>query len=346
MRFTAGGHSDPTFDGDGKVVVSIPGKELGAGAITIQGDKIVVAGPIDAPGQADSEDIFVARFLANGQPDPTFGGGDGRVIDDLFGGDDGFQDMAVGSDGKVVVASMTELNGNLRAAVARFTAAGKPDTSFSGDGKFVLSQSTQPFLEAITVLPSLEVVAGGQGQTGATKDFVLYGISQNGGLDQGFGTFGVASTDFANNGDVLDVLAVDPRGRILAGGQAFDSVDEFALARYTKTGQLDTTFSHDGKVTLAVDDFARVFAITFEGRKIVAGGRSNVGDDERWAVARFGNRGGLDSGFGSGGVAIHNFSTDINKGEENEGLTFDPANTRIVACGYSGNRVALVGFVG
>jgi uncharacterized delta-60 repeat protein len=255
--------------------------------------------------------------------------------------------MAVGSDGTVAVAVMADRGGSLEASVLRYTAAGKLDPAFSRDGKLVLPQGAHPFVEAITVLPSLKIVVAGQGTTATTPDFVLYGLKRNGRIDRGFGTSGVASTDFDANGDVADVLAVDSRGRILAGGAAVvGGEQQFALARYTKTGQPDPRFSQDGKATADIaPGFDRVFAIAFQGRKILAGGRSDFGNDERWSLVRFRAGGVPDQVFGSHGAALHNFSTDVDKGEEILGLTFEPDEDRIVGAGYTGNRIALAGFV-
>jgi uncharacterized delta-60 repeat protein len=349
MRFTAAGKVDNSFSGDGKVTTSFPGKGASAGSLAIvAGGKIVVAGSVYASGQPNSEDVVVARYLANGDPDPAFGGGDGRVVSDLFGGDDQLEAMAVGSDGKPVLAVMADHSGSLRATIVRYTTAGTLDPSFSSDGKFLLSQAGDPFIEAVTVLPSLKIVAAGQGETATTLDFVLYGVKKGGATDQNFGTFGIATTDFGDGADVADALAVDSHGRIVAGGAGgVGGEEEFALARYAKTGQPDTHFSGDGKATLNLaDGFDRVFALAFQGQKIIAGGRSDSGNDERWGLARFGSGGAADSAFGSGGVAIVNFSADTNKEEEVSGLTYEADAHRIVACGFTGNRVALAGLLG
>ncbi|HXJ66901.1 MAG TPA: hypothetical protein VNN79_24360 [Actinomycetota bacterium] len=344
-RFTAGGHLDHAFDGDGLLTMSRPNRELGAGAMSVHDDRIVVAGGIETGSDSTTLDVYVARFLADGQPDPTFGGGDGFVETDAFGSSDSFEDMAVGSDGKPVVAVMSDVNGNQRAGVLRYTAAGKLDTTFSGDGKFLLPNGGKPFIEAVTVLPSLEIVAGGQANFGSTFDFGLYGVKPSGATDPSFGTFGVATTDFDDNGDVVDALAVDRRGRILAAGTAFvNQMNEYALARYTSNGQPDAAFSGDGKLAFSLGDSTdRVFALAFQGKRILAGGRGDLNDNERWSLVRIRAGGILDSSFGTGGVVFHDFAPGPAKFEENSGLAFEPG--RIVGCGYAANHAALVGWV-
>ncbi len=349
MRFTAAGHLDPSFSGDGKVLTSVPGKGVAADALAVDSNgRIVVAGIAYEPAQVGSEDVLVARYLPNGQPDTTFGGGDGRVIVDMFGGDDIFQDMDLGADDKPVVALMADQNGTFRGALMRFTTNGTLDNSFSGDGKVVLPKAGEPFVEAVTVMPSLKVVTAGIGSPNGNSDFVLYGFNKNGTRNQNFGTFGVADTDFDEGTDVADVLEVDARGRIVAGGQADVGGDSvFALARYTRTGQPDVKFSGDGKAFLDLGaGFDRIFAMTFQGAKILAGGRSDDGEDPQWAVARFGGGGSPDMTWGTGGMSTVNFSTNVDLSEEVTDLTFLPAVQRVVGCGYTGDRLALAGFVG
>ena len=69
-----------------------------------------------------------------GDMDTTFGGGDGITITDFGGGNDEAQDLAIASDGKILVGGHTNASGT-DFAVARYTQAGLLDTSFSSDGK-------------------------------------------------------------------------------------------------------------------------------------------------------------------------------------------------------------------
>jgi uncharacterized delta-60 repeat protein len=64
---------------------------------------------------------------------------------------------------------------------------------------------------------------------------------------------------------------------------------DFALARYTSTGSLDTTFSSDGKLTTAIGtstDNATALAVQSDG-KIVVAGFSRNGSNDDFALARY-----------------------------------------------------------
>ena len=79
---------------------------------------------------------------------------------------------------------------------------------------------------------------------------------------------------------------------------------DFALARYDTRGNLDPSFGTGGIVVtdLGGVDAAQAVALQSDGR-IVVGGSS----DGRFAFARYGVDGTLDSTFGSGGVVVTDF---------------------------------------
>ena len=117
----APGDLDVSFSGDGKQTTDFGGSDAAA-AVAVQADgKIVVAG-------SSGGNFALARYGADGTLDPSFSG-DGLVTTDLGGTDDG-QGVAIQADGKIVVAGGS--GGNF--ALARYTAGGVLDTSFSGDG--------------------------------------------------------------------------------------------------------------------------------------------------------------------------------------------------------------------
>src|SRR5262249_14014034 len=123
-------------------------------------------------------------------------------------------------------------------------------------------------------------------------------------------------------------------GKIVAAGQTNpgSGYDDFALARYTTSGSLDTTFGSGGKVTT---DFAGNYdqaygvAIQSDG-KIVAAGRGGFD----FTLARYNSDGGLDTGFGSGGKVTTDFAGYNN--QEAFGVATQP-DGKIVLAGYTIN---------
>ena len=135
-RYETTGILDTTFGIGGKVMTTFTGPPGGARSLALQPDgKIVVAGNSNS---GNTGDFLLARYLVNGTLDPTFDG-DGKVVADVGVTDVG-KSVKVQSDGKIVLAGYTDINGtpgfggNQVMAVLRFNDDGLLDTSFSGDG--------------------------------------------------------------------------------------------------------------------------------------------------------------------------------------------------------------------
>jgi uncharacterized delta-60 repeat protein len=105
-----------------------------ARAVAIQPDgKIVIAGSRQPAGPVDF-DHFVMRLNGDGSPDTGFGGGGTGVFVQTAVSDPNVgKALALQPDGKIVVGGQTQVaDGDW--VVARYTAAGLPDTTFGGDG--------------------------------------------------------------------------------------------------------------------------------------------------------------------------------------------------------------------
>jgi uncharacterized delta-60 repeat protein len=102
---------------------------------------------------------------------------------------------------------------------------------------------------------------------------------------------------------------LQPDGKIVAGGYSYTgSSYAFAVVRYNSDGSLDNSFDGDGKVTTAVGtiiDQIRSVALQSDG-KILAFGRSNDGNNNRFALARYNSDGSLDNSFDGDGKMIVN----------------------------------------
>ena len=99
-RLMTNGTPDTTFDGDGTATIDFGTlADAGNDALLQPDGKIVVAGYT----QAVDSPTAVARLNANGSPDTTFGGGDGKVIVD-FGPATFGQAVTRQANGRIVVA--------------------------------------------------------------------------------------------------------------------------------------------------------------------------------------------------------------------------------------------------
>ena len=133
----------------------------------------------------------------------------------------------------------------------------------------------------------------------ASSAAVSVGARTAGQLDPSFGTRGVVRTDFEVRGSRVGAraVAIDSRGRIVAAGP-------YAVARFTRRGSLDRSFSGDGKRTIGIR--VSSVAIDSQDRIVVAGSRGPI-DDPDFAVARLTTTGSLDDTFGSNGKVTTGF---------------------------------------
>jgi uncharacterized delta-60 repeat protein len=159
--------------------------------------------------------------------------------------------------------------------------------------------------------------------------FALAGLAKAapGDLDPSFGSAGKVTTDFGVNDGAGDV-GIQPDGKIVAVGS---SSGDFALARYSLDGSLDSSFGIDGKVTtdFGRDDAASGIAIQGDGKVVVAGNTGLFGGEADFAVARYNPDGSPDPSFGVAGKV----TTDFASGDD---LAFDvalQADGKIVVAG-------------
>lgn len=281
VRLKTDGTLDTTFGTGGKVQTDLGGDDW-IFALALQKDgKILAAGITGSPV---SHDFALVRYKADGSLDTTFGTG-GKVKTDFSGREDRPAAVAVQKDGKILVAGVSSPssapNSPQQMALARYTAAGKPDTTFGTGGKTLLALGGKSAATTLKVLSTGKILVGGglfQGTSGG-YNFLLVRLNANGTLDSTFGTGGKATTDFGGLTDGIHGMAVLSNGQIVAGGEAnatsFGSGDGvFALARYTANGQLDTTFGTGGKVTTQLGDRGSrgtSLAVQANGRIVLGG---------------------------------------------------------------------------
>jgi uncharacterized delta-60 repeat protein len=157
-----------------------------------------------------------------------------------------------------------------------------------------------------------------------------------GGLDPTFGTGGTVATPIGPGDDTGFSVAIDSIGRIVVAGRTFNGSDsDFAVARYTIDGTLDTSFDGDGVATTpigAAGDFGQCVVIDALDRIILVG-QSDSGTDLDFAIVRYNTDGSLDTSFDDDGKATIAFGPGNDYGTC---VTVDP-DGRIVVAGYISN---------
>lgn len=157
-------------------------------------------------------------------------------------------------------------------------------------------------------------------------------------LDPTFGSAGITSTAFGSYGAAARVV-IQPDGRIITAGQ--DALGDFALARYTTSGALDTSFNGTGKVTTTLSGTcsgqARALALQADGKIVVAGTSCpNFTSTRNFTIYRYNTDGSLDTTFGVSGKTTINFSAGAS-----EAYAVAVQGSLIWVAGYAGSSFAL-----
>ncbi|MCS6916269.1 MAG: delta-60 repeat domain-containing protein [Chitinophagales bacterium] len=217
IRLNYDGTFDATFGGgDGLASVAIGSAEDYANALALQSDgKIVVAGKATV---GSGTDFAVVRLNSDGTLDNTFSS-DGKVTLNINGNDNGLA-VALQSDGAIVVCGEAFDGSSFNVGVARFTASGVADNTFSGDGKLSTAVgSTYDGGFAVGIHANGKIIVGGLYATSTGDDMMLIRYTSTGTLDAGFGTNGIAKFNLGFN-EAIYALAVLTSGKVLVAGKA------------------------------------------------------------------------------------------------------------------------------
>jgi uncharacterized delta-60 repeat protein len=292
-RYNANGTIDTTFGGDGKVTTNWTSGNDPVSSLVLQSNgKIVVAG--GAGHNFRNPKLAVARYETDGDRDPAFGGGDGKVRTDVTARKDFANAVTLQPDGKIIAGGIGSLPNGPRGVfeLVRYNANGTLDMSFSSDGKRTLNFTRMDdSVQGVVVLPGGDIVAGGISNFGRfNANFALARYNAGGTLDTGFGGDGKVTTSLTAGDDEAWDIVLQPDGKVVAAGDARGRGGRFAAVRYSSDGSLDATFSSGGVAFVnftARDDFA--FGLTAQpadGNLVLAGGSGWGGSNPKFAVAR------------------------------------------------------------
>lgn len=290
-RFNSDGTLDTSFGtSSGKTLFDfeLPGSDLKA--LAVQADsKIVVAGQATVARDPINPKFGLARLTSNGTLDTSFGCStsgfcSGTVTLQVSGWDEA-QAVGILPEGKIVVAGTTgpSSSGPFNFALARFNANGTVDTSFGNGGRVIVDfRRRNDYLNGMavewtcTAAPHklgfctdpanwyVGILMAGEAETPKGTDFGVARVWGDGSEDRNFGRRGEVTTDFSDGVDVA---------RAVIGGPFGGTCPALCDARVVVAGETS-------------------------GWNPVEGGY------KKFALARYGAGGDLDTTFGSGGKAM------------------------------------------
>jgi len=239
-------------------------------------------------------------FLSAGGFDGTFGTGGKVVTVPINDSSNQAQAVARQEDGKLLVAGYT--SGGL--GIVRYNVDGSIDSDFGTNGQVITTDLTNAV--AITVLDNDSILVAGNGSSN-NSDFGVMRLTSDGTIDTTFGVLGSNKVDFGvATFDSVHAMVVQGDGTIVLAGE---SGNDIGLARFDANGNVDNTFSGDGKLLIdraGTVDIANAVVQQSTGEIVVAGETFNTVDRD-FLLARVSATGVLDTTFGTNGFSILDF---------------------------------------
>jgi uncharacterized delta-60 repeat protein len=267
-RFNTDGSFDSTFDGDGVAITAV----FGGGPCSTYSAALGPDGKITVIGYAYNfpEMLFylaIVRYNTDGSLDTSFDGDGILTTRDYLP-----TTIAVQPDGKMLLGGSADASFSL----VRLNVNGSPDTSFDGDGIVTTPMSTGASgISKILLMPDGRILAGGDANDASSANFALARYNSDGSLDTTFDGDGKVITVVSPVSDQITDIAIQPDGRIVAGGFTVptDLTRDLALVRYNPDGSLDNSYGAGGKaiIDLGYNELFSAMDLDATGKAIVTG---------------------------------------------------------------------------
>ena len=351
-RYNSDGSLDSSFGINGSITTPFGNVDDFANSVTVQDDgKIIATG---SSFNGNNKVFATVRYNTDGSLDNSFGTG-GKVIT-AFGSEDAYANsVAIQKDGKIITVGVSPSTFGINVTnhvftLVRYNPDGTLDSDFGANG-IITKRINILYSEATSIIIQEDgkILAGGLSGTGGHV-FALVRLNPDGKSDTTFSNDGLVTTSVGKiegqtlNSSIsaINSVSIQNDGKIIACGYCTNDVNggtiakDFALVRYNTDGSLDSTFGEGGIVITSIgnlDDIAYSVNVQDNG-KIIAGGYTDSGIDEDYALVRYKSDGSLDSTFGTNGIAVDNFGA---AGNTIKSILLQK-DGNIIAAGYSANN--------
>jgi len=282
-RYTSSGVLDATFGTSG-FTTTTPGTSDSVRSIALDNQERIIAGGLAVISGVNK--FAIARYTSSGVLDTTFG--TSGFTTTTPGTNDAIYSITLDSQERIIAGGQATIGGPNKFALARYTSAGVLDATFGTSGYTTTTPGTDDGIYSVTVDNQGQIIAGGGAKVSGVYKFALARYATNGALDTSFGVSGFNTVTPGTN-DGMASIAIDGKGRIIGSGVArMSGVDKFALARYTSSGVLDTSFGTSGFTTTTPGSNDGILAIARDNQgSIIAGGHSRIGGANKFALSRY-----------------------------------------------------------
>ncbi len=262
-RYTANGTLDPTFGVGGKLNTHLfIDPDFSENFEEIRDLAIQPDGRIVAVGITNERSAYV-RYLPNGSLDGTFGVG-GKVIQTLSSSAQSPTNIILQPDGRILIGGAIR-NGVQDFLLVRLLANGSLDPAFGDKGQVITDFAGKTDIgNGLALLSDGRILQVGVATLGSIaddvfRDFALVCYKPNGSLDPTFGNGGKVTTDFFNNFDEAEAVAIQKNGRAIVAGRVVSGQQGFGLTAYALT---DTPNQAE----------PQIFGASINGKKLMVAG--------------------------------------------------------------------------
>lgn len=313
----------------------------------VQAIKVMDDGKLIAAGTGYGVNLVAAKYQSTGALDPQFGN-NGQAVISIAGASSRGYDAVVQPDGKVVIAGIVyNSNGNPDFLIVRLNADGTPDATFGNNGKVTTDFfGGEDLAQAIVLQPDGKIVVAGWASSAGVNMFALARYLSNGNPDATFDGDGKLYTIFPGVNSKAYALAIQSDGKLVAGGNAWSSSSNFALARYNTNGSLDASFNGNGQLVMDIDgkdDGITAIAIQNDGKIVAAGYESGINPNVgNVAIARLNTNGSLDGSFSTDGKLTTDLGGSTDKATD---ITIQPDGNILVSAAGGNNDFNVVRYL-
>lgn len=284
-RYNSDGSLDTNFNSAGQtpgVVTTTIGSDSFAQAVKIDSsNNIIIAGSAIIDSILN---IAIARYTPQGVLDTTFNGAGSLpgTITVGVGNYSSVNALAIDGSGKIVIGGMGQGSSSTQFALLRYNADGSIDNSFGTSGSVVTQIGRNSRINALAIDSSNNIVVCGLSNNGSDAITLARYTSA-----------GVLDTTFNSSGDVPGIIIqqlgvrssanaveVDDSDNIVVSGYSNSGADQFFVARYDSSGDLDSTFQDNGIGLVTIGTNAQAYTLNIvpsingqnnEGKILVGG---------------------------------------------------------------------------
>lgn len=259
---------------------------------------------VDVVSSGNAQGSTIARYIGNGILDLTFGvNGYSNLAASYYLGD-----ILQQKNGKFVIAGYVYTS-TLDFALARYNQDGTLDSTFGYAGT-VWTDIGSSFDSLSSIIQQqdekLVAVGGGNISGGSGSYLKLARYNTNGTLDVSFNGSGTIALQIGEQYTFGNSVIQQADGKLVVVGRAVgeDGTHDFAVVRFTATGELDSGFDGDGIAITSVSDgfdWANSVLQQADGKLVVVGSGNN---NNFFAMARYNSDGSLDTSFNATGVLV------------------------------------------